>query len=104
MAGATSEQRRLDGGGVLERGLGLDSLPGLTAFLAKVSTKFDLIAPATEDKVARRRPEGSMGKGETVPAAEDVERSLSCKHQVLLGYIIFTPGLCIEYSHICSMH
>ncbi len=71
MAGATSEQRRLDGGGVLEKGLGLDSLPGLTAFLAKVSTKFDLIAPATEDKVAQRQWEG-LGKGEPVRAAEDV--------------------------------
>jgi hypothetical protein len=50
MADVTSKQRHLDRGGVLERGLGDGAL--LTAFLAKVSMKFDLIAHVTEDKVA----------------------------------------------------
>ncbi len=73
MACVASEQRRLEGGGVFKRELGDVAL--LTAFLAKVSTKFDLMARDTDDRVARRRREGSMGKGEIVGAPEDVERS-----------------------------
>jgi hypothetical protein len=63
----------LEGGGVLKRGLGDVAL--LTAFLVRVSTKLDLMACDTDGKVARRRQEGAMGKGETVGAPEDVERS-----------------------------
>jgi hypothetical protein len=63
-----------EGGGVLKRGLGDVAL--LTAFLARVSTKLDLMACDTDDhRVARRRREGAMGKGETVGAPEDVESS-----------------------------
>jgi hypothetical protein len=72
----------LEGGGVLKRGLGDVAL--LTAFLARVSTKFDLMARDTDDKVARSHQEGSMGKGETVGAPEDVERSaLRCSIAVV---------------------
>jgi hypothetical protein len=70
-AGVTSERRRLEGGGVLKRGL--EDVALLTAFLARVSTKLDLMARDTDDKVARRRQEGVMGEGETVGAPEDIE-------------------------------
>jgi hypothetical protein len=81
----TSEKWRLDGGGVLERGLGDGAL--LTAFLAKVSTKYDLIARATEDKVARRRQEGLMGKGEIDLAEEDVERSAFLRCSIVVVFL-----------------
>jgi hypothetical protein len=51
--GITIKHQRLDVSGGLERGIGEEAL--LLAFLAKVSTKFDLIDRATEDSVARRR-------------------------------------------------
>jgi hypothetical protein len=57
-----------DGGGVLKRGLTDGAL--LAGFLAKVLTKFDLIACATEDRVARRRQQRSVGKGEPVGAEQ----------------------------------
>jgi hypothetical protein len=53
VGGVTIERRCLDVSGGLERGLGKEAL--LFSFLAKVSTKFDLIDRATEDSVARRR-------------------------------------------------
>jgi hypothetical protein len=49
----TMEHCRFEEGGVHERGLGEEAL--LLAFLAKVSTKLDLIDRATEDNVAWRR-------------------------------------------------
>jgi hypothetical protein len=48
--GVTIDRRRLDGRGGLENGVGEAAL--LVAFLAKVSTKLDLIDLATFDRVA----------------------------------------------------
>jgi hypothetical protein len=48
--GVTIKRRHLAGRGVLENGLGEAAL--LVAFLAKVSTKLDLIDLATFDRVA----------------------------------------------------
>jgi hypothetical protein len=76
----------LEGGGVLKRGLVDVAL--LAAFPDKVSTKLDLMAGDTDDKVAQRRREGSMGKGETVGAPEDVKRSaLRCS--IVVVFIVY---------------
>jgi hypothetical protein len=58
---------------------GMDNEPEgggrFTAFLARVSTKLDLIDHATEERVARRRRDRSVGDGETVGWSVFVKRS-----------------------------
>jgi hypothetical protein len=67
-----------------------------TAFLAEVSTKLDLIARATEDKVAQRRREGWVSKGEPVRVSEGVERSqkerleeVHCRFLVVVFFVVW---------------
>jgi hypothetical protein len=62
----TRERWLLDGGFGVERRLGDGAL--LIAFLVKVSTKFYLIARATEDKVAQR--DVKVGGGKVVPSKQ----------------------------------
>jgi hypothetical protein len=60
----------------------------LTAFLDRVSTKLDLMARDTDEKVAQRQREGSMGKGETVGAPEDGKRSaLRCS--IVVVFLVY---------------
>ena len=68
-----SKRRCLDGEGVVNRGLVDGAL--FVGFLAKVSTKFDLIAHATDDRVAQRQQELSVTEGKPVGMADGVERS-----------------------------
>jgi hypothetical protein len=66
-------RRRLEGDGVLDRGLWMVAL--FLVFLAKVSTKLDLIDRATEESVARRRRVRSAGVVGRARPEEGVDRS-----------------------------
>jgi hypothetical protein len=62
VGGITIKHWHLDGSVVLERGLeGL-----LLAFLAKISTKLNLIYRVTEDSVARRHQVQLVGEGVSI--------------------------------------
>jgi hypothetical protein len=74
VGGVTADRRRrLEGDGVLDRGLGMVAL--LLLFLAKVSTKLDLMDRATEESVARRRRVQSAGVVGRVRPLDGVNRS-----------------------------
>jgi hypothetical protein len=67
IGGVTIKRRRF--------GRGLEEVALLVAFLAKVSTKFDLRDRATADKVPCRHRLQSVGKDETICSVARVERS-----------------------------
>jgi hypothetical protein len=80
-------RHRLEGDGVLDRGLWVVAL--FLLFLAKVSTKLDLIDRATEDSVARRRRVRSAGVVGRARPVDGVDRStLRCSivvNEVVVG-------------------
>jgi hypothetical protein len=88
LAGVTRQHRRLDEGGVAKTVLVVAAL--LEAFLANVSTKFDLTDRATDDRVARSQRTHSLPEGKPVGAAVSGKRSaLRCSIVVVVVFYGF---------------